>query len=64
MAFYLGRSDRRSAASVFRRVLSLAVWAGVAIAAALLAARGRLPGLFSGDAQVAGLVSAVRGAAG
>lgn len=52
IAFYLGRGDRGSAADVFRRTLTLALFAGVVIAAGLLVAGGSLPAVFSRDAAV------------
>ncbi|EFN56262.1 hypothetical protein CHLNCDRAFT_57674 [Chlorella variabilis] len=52
VAFHLGKGDRRSAADVFRRTLSLAVFAGVLIMGGLLAAQTSLPGVFTQDAAV------------
>jgi hypothetical protein len=59
VAFHLGKGDRRAAAAVFRRTLTLAVGAGLVIAAALLAAQGSLPGVFTQDAAVIGQVALV-----
>lgn len=60
VAFHLGKADRRSAAAVFRRTLSLAVFAGVVIMCALLAARTALPSVFTPDAAVVHQVELVR----
>ena len=59
VAFHLGKGDRRAAAAVFRRTLTLAVGAGLVITAALLAAQGSLPGVFTQDAAVIGQVALV-----
>ena len=60
VAFHLGKGDRRSAADVFRRTLSLAVFAGVLIMGGLLAAQTSLPGVFTQDAAVVQQVKLVR----
>ena len=60
MAFHLGRGDRRAAAAVFRRTLSLAVSAGMVILALLLANASALPGAFSKDPAVVRQVVQVR----
>jgi Na+-driven multidrug efflux pump len=52
VAFHLGKGDRRSAADVFRRTCSVAVFAGVIIMGALLASQTALPGIFTQDAAV------------
>lgn len=60
VAFHLGKADRRSAAAVFRRTLSLALFAGVAIMCGLLAAKSSLPAVFTPDAAVVRQVELVR----
>jgi Na+-driven multidrug efflux pump len=60
VAFHLGKGDRRSAAAVFRRTLSLAVFAGVVIMGCLLACQSSLPAVFTPDAAVVRQVSLVR----
>lgn len=59
VAFHLGKADRRSAAAVFRRTLSLALFAGVLILGLLLAGRHSLPGVFTKDPAVVRQVAAV-----
>ena len=52
IAFYLGRNDKRSAANVFRRTLTLTLIAAVVIMTGLLCAGGTLPGIFTQDKAV------------
>jgi Na+-driven multidrug efflux pump len=59
VASNLGKDDRRSAAAVFRRTLTLAVSAGVVICCLLLASRTSLPAVFTPDAAVIREVSSV-----
>lgn len=59
VAFYLGRTDRASAAAVFRRTLTLTVAAGLAIMCLLLACQQTLPAIFTRDAAVIAQVSVV-----
>ncbi|KAI7846376.1 hypothetical protein COHA_000087 [Chlorella ohadii] len=59
VASNLGKDDRRSAAAVFRRTLTLAVSAGVVICCLLLASRTSLPAVFTPDAAVIREVSMV-----
>ena len=59
VAFYVGRGDRASASSVFRRTLSLTLVAGVFVMGGLLAGRGTLPGIFSKDAAVVAAAATV-----
>jgi Na+-driven multidrug efflux pump len=55
----LGKGDRRSAADVFRRTLTLALGCGVLVLAGLMALRTALPGLFTKDAAVIAQVAQV-----
>ena len=59
VAFHLGKGDRPAAAAVFRRTLSLALFAGVVIMCGLLAGRAGLPSIFTQDAAVVLQVAAV-----
>jgi hypothetical protein len=61
VAFHLGKGDRRSAAAVFRRTLTVAVAAGVLITGGLLASQASLPAVFTKDAEVVRQVAMVRG---
>lgn len=59
IAFYLGRSDTRAAAAVFRRTLGLTAWAGVMTMLALFVYRGNLAAIFTSDIDVITSVSSV-----
>ncbi|KAI3426457.1 hypothetical protein D9Q98_008824 [Chlorella vulgaris] len=59
VAFHLGKGDRRSAAAVFRRTLTVAVAAGVLITGGLLASQASLPAVFTKDAEVVRQVAMV-----
>ena len=52
VAFYLGTSDKRSAASVFHRTMTLGSIAGVIITASLFFWRNTLPAIFTKDMAV------------
>jgi len=59
VAFYLGRSDQRAAASVFRRTMALTVAAGLIIMVVLVYSQHSLPGVFTRDAAVIAQVATV-----
>lgn len=58
VAFYLGRGDRRTAAAVFNRTLSLSLVAGVAMCGLLLSQQKNFPAVFSKDPAVVAATAA------